>query len=59
MFVAPSTVSLKEPSPGRFWYHKIHKEACIFLITHVKFYSWKLFRLEDINESVAGYGNHN
>ena len=41
---------------GRFWYHK---KAHIFLKTHVKFYSWKVFRLEDINENVPGYGNHN
>ena len=25
----------------------------------IKFYSWNVFRLEDINESVPGYGNHN
>ena len=31
----------------------------MFLITHGKFYSWKLFRLEDTNENVSGYGNHN
>ena len=36
-----------------------YKKAHIFLITYVKFYSWKVFRLEDINENVAGYGNHN
>ena len=22
-------------------------------------YSWKVLRLEDINENVSGYGNHN
>ena len=40
----------------RLWYHK---EAHIFHITHVKFHSWKVFRLEDINENVPGYSNHN
>ena len=40
----------------RFWYHK---EAHIFVVTHVKFYSWNMFRLEDIDENVPGYGNHN
>ena len=39
-----------------FWYHK---KAHIFLITHVKFYNWNMFCLEDTNENVPGYGNHN
>ncbi len=40
----------------RFWYQKkIH----IFLITPGEFYSWKMYRLEDINENVTSYGNHN
>ena len=26
---------------------------------HEKFHSWKVMRLEDINEKVSGYGNHN
>ena len=30
-----------------------------FPITHVKFHSWKVFRLENINENMSGYGNHN
>ena len=56
---------LKEPSPifltflknfWRFWYHE---KAHIFLITHGKFYSWKVFSLEDISENQPGYGNHN
>ena len=55
---------LKEPRPifsmffskfWRFWYKKAHN----FLMTYGKFYSWKAFRLEDINENVPGYGNHN
>ena len=44
------------PNFRRFWYHK---KAHIFLITHVKFHGWKVFRLEEINENVPGYGNHN
>ena len=28
-------------------------------MTHGKFYSWKVFRLEDINENMSSYGNHN
>ncbi len=53
---------LKEPGPifspnlPRFWYQK---KACIFLITPGEFYSWKMYRLEDINENVISYGNHN
>ena len=39
-----------------FWYHK---KAHIFLITHVKFHSWKVMRLEDINKKISGYGNRN
>ena len=42
-----------------FWRFCYHKKAHIFLITHDKFYHWKLFCLEDINENVSGYGNHN
>ncbi len=40
----------------RFWYQK---KACIFLITPGEFYGWKMYRLEDINENVTSYGNHN
>ena len=40
------------PNFWRFWYHK---KAHIFLITHVKFRSWKELRLEDNNEKVSGY----
>ena len=28
-------------SPQNFWRFLYHKKAYIFLITHVKFYSWK------------------
>ena len=31
----------------------------IFLITHAKFYSWKVFCLKNISENLPGYGNHN
>ena len=40
----------------RFWYDK---KAHIFLITHGKFHSWKVFRLEDINENMPCNGYHN
>ena len=40
----------------RFWYHKIDH---IFLITFDKFNTWKVFCLEDNNENVHGYDNHN
>ena len=40
----------------RFCYHN---KAHIFLKSHGKFNSWKVFHLEDINENVPGYGNHN
>ncbi len=40
----------------RFWYQK---KAHIFLISPGEFYSWKMYRLEDINENVTSYGNHN
>ena len=40
----------------RFWYHK---KADIFLITHVRFCSWKWFCLKGINENMPGYGNRN
>ncbi len=40
----------------RFWYQK---KAHIFLITSGEFYSWKMYRLEDINENVTSYGYHN
>ena len=44
------------PNFWRFWYHM---KVYIFLIIHVKFHGWKVFRLEEINENVSGYGNHN
>ncbi len=56
---------LKEPGPiapnffsnlRSFWYQM---KAHIFLIIPGKFYSWKIYRLEDINENVTSYGNHN
>ena len=66
VFINIYQVHLKKPSPifsfffqtilRRFWYYK---KAHIFLITNDKFHSWKAFRLEDINENVPGYGNHN
>ena len=31
----------------------------MFLITHGKFYSSKVFHLEDISENLPGYYNHN
>ncbi len=35
------------------------KKAHIFLITPGEFYSWKMYRLEDMYENVTSYGNHN
>ena len=35
----------------RFWYQK---KADIFVTTHDKFHSWKVFCLEDTNENVPG-----
>ncbi len=40
----------------RFWYQK---KPHIFLITLGEFYSWKMYRLEDINENVTSCGNQN
>ncbi len=40
----------------RFWYQK---KVHIFLITVGEFYSRKMYRLEDINENLTSYGNHN
>ena len=42
-----------------FWWFWYHKNAHIFLITHVKFHGLRVLRLEDINENESGYGNHN
>ena len=44
---------------SNFWRFWNHKKAHIFLITHGKFQSWKVFYFKDINENVSGYGNHN
>ena len=39
----------------RFWYHRI---AHIFLITQdITFHNWKVFHLEDINETMPGDGS--
>ncbi len=32
--------------------------AHIFLINPGEYYSWKVYRLEDINENVTSYGNN-
>ena len=42
---------------SNFWRFWCHKKDHIFLITHDKFYSCKVFYLEDTNENVPGYGN--
>ena len=34
-------------------------KAHIFFITPGEFYSRKMYRLEDANENVTTYGNHN
>ena len=44
------------PYIWRFWYHK---KAHIFLITHGKFHSRKVFCSEDFNENASSYGSHN
>ena len=55
-------LKLKEPSPifstsfETFGDFAITRK--IYLIIH-EVYSWKVFCLEDINETVSGYGNHN
>ena len=36
----------------------LQEEAYIDLITPGKFYSWKMYHLEDISESMTGYGIH-
>ena len=33
----------------------ITRQLIFFLKTHVKFYSWSMFRLEDIDENVSGF----
>ncbi len=40
----------------RFWYKK---KAHIFIINTGEISSWKMYRLEDINEDVTSYDNHN
>ena len=61
----PALLGLKEPSPifstffFKFLVILVSQKAHIFLLTHVKCHSWKAFRLEDINEKVSGYCNHN
>ena len=34
-------------------------ESSYFSITGGKIYCWKVFRLDNDNENVTGYGNHN
>ena len=45
------------PTFWRFWYHK--KAHNYFSHNPCKISSWKALRLEDINEKVSVYGNHN
>ena len=54
----------KEPGPisdffQPFWDFGIKRKLVFFFITHDKFYSWNMFRLEDIVENMAKYGHHN
>ena len=57
----PLLTHLKKPSPifstffSNFCRLCYYKNAHIFLVTHGKFNSWKVFRLEDINENVSAY----
>ncbi len=44
---------------SNFWRFCYQKKAHIFLITLGEFYSWKMYHLEDTNENVTSYGNHN
>ena len=37
----------------------VSEEISYFLISPGEFQSWKMYRLEDINENVTSYGNHN
>ena len=56
---------LKEHSPIFSTFFKlfgdfgITKKSHIFLMTHSKFYGWKVFCVESISENLPGYGNHN
>ena len=59
MSITVTYMPLKEGSPILSTFLNYHKKAHIFLITHGKFYSGKVFRLEDITENASGYGNHN
>ena len=43
---------------SNFWRFCYHRKAHIFFITHGKFYRWKVFCLEDINENVYSYGHN-
>ncbi len=37
----------------------VSEKAHIFLIAPGESYSWKMYCMEDINENVTSYGNHN
>ena len=56
---------LKEPGPitshfsHTFGDFGIRRKLGIFLITPGKFYGLKMYCLDDINENVISYGNHN
>ena len=56
---------LKESGPiasdffQTFWVFGIGRKLIFFPITPVAFYSWKMYRLEDVNENVTSYVNHN
>ena len=41
-----------------FWGFCYHKKAHVFLLTHGKFYSSKVFWLEGINENMTSYSKH-
>ena len=51
----PGPIASEFSNFRKFWYQK---KAHMFLITPGEFYSWKMYRLEGINENVTSYGNH-
>ncbi len=50
---------LKESGPIASEVVQTFGDFGIFLITPGEFYSWKMYCMEDMNENVTSYGNHN
>ena len=57
-------VEVPGPIASDFFFFKlseilVSEESSYYFITPGEFYNWKMYCLENINENMTSYGNHN